>query len=195
MDKNRNALSAKEVALTAMMLAICIASQFLKNLSIFITGPIVNATLAMVVIIVNLPCAIALACITPVTAFFIAASPVMLAVPGIIPLIALGNIVFVTAVNFFVKPGLIKLKEKNTGVYVGAVVSSLLKGAVMGLTISLWLLPTFIPSDSPLRAKLPVFQITFSLFQAITALMGIVFVLICSYVFRGVIKDSSLRSE
>ena len=188
MDKKNNALSAKEVALTAMMLAICIASQFLKNLSIFITGPVVNATLALVVILVNLPCAIVLSCITPVTAFFIAASPVMMAVPGIIPLIALGNIVFVIAVNFFVKPGLINVKEKNIGVYTGAVVSSLLKGAVMGLTISLWLLPTFIPADSPLRGKLPVFQMTFSLFQAVTALMGIVFIIICRYVFQGVLK-------
>ena len=44
----------------------------------------------------------------------------------------------------------------------------------MGLTIALWLLPTFIPAESPLRDKLPVFQATFSVTQFITAIIAFV---------------------
>jgi hypothetical protein len=54
----------------------------------------------------------------------------------------------------------------------------------MGLTISLWLLPTFIPAESPLRAKLPVFQKTFSLVQILTASIGFLYVFVVMAAWR-----------
>ena len=116
----------------------------------------------------------------PVTAYLIAASPVMTAVPGIIPLIMTGNIVLAVSVHFLMKKGVIAGGRSAGGIksYIMAVICAALKGGVMGLTISLWLLPTFIPAESPMRAKLPVFQMTFSLFQFITALIGFVYVFI-----------------
>ncbi len=171
---------AKQIALTGVLLAICIVSQVFKNLSIFITGPVINACIILAALMINLPCSIILSIITPVTAFFIAGSPVMSAVPGIIPLIMLGNVVLSVSVHFLMKKKVISGGRAGGGIknYGMGVVCSALKAAVMGLTISLWLLPTFIPAQSPLREKLPVFQMTFSLFQFITALIGFVYAFI-----------------
>ncbi len=158
------------------MLAICIASQFLKNLSVYITGPIVNLCIILTVMTAGLVWGSVLAIITPVTAFLIAASPIMSAVPGIIPLIMLGNIVLVVMVHFLFKPAISDGKALlSPRSILMAVLSSLAKGCVMGLTIALWLLPTFIPSESPLRGKMPVFQTTFSVTQFVTAVIGFVY--------------------
>ncbi len=176
MKETEKIFGTKQIAATAILLAICIASQFFKNLSIFITGPIINACIVLAVMTVNLPCALLLCVITPVTAYFIAASPVMMAVPGILPFIMLGNAVLAVAARFLIRPAL-KQKGKifsSRSVILG-VLSAALKGIVMGLTISLWLLPTFIPAESPLFAKLGTFQLTFGLFQFITALIGVVY--------------------
>lgn len=180
MEKSNRAFGAKEIATTAILLAICIVSQIFKNLSVFITGPIINACIVLAVLMVNLPCGIILSIITPITAYFIAASPVMLAVPGIVPLIMLGNAVLAITVQFLLKKGMVSGGMAAGGVksYVMALVCALAKGVVMGLTISLWLLPTFIPAQSPLRGKMPVFQKTFSVIQFATACIGFVYVFI-----------------
>ena len=53
--------------MTGVLLAICIVSQFFKNLSIFITGPVVNTCIILAVLMINLACGIILSIITPVT--------------------------------------------------------------------------------------------------------------------------------
>ena len=58
-------ISAKQITLTAAMLAICIISQFFKNTSVFITGPIVNAALIIVTVFCGLLCGVILSVITP----------------------------------------------------------------------------------------------------------------------------------
>lgn len=175
MQENNWTIS-KKIAITAILLAICIASQFFKSLSVYITGPIVNLCLILAMMTAGLMWGIILAVITPVTAFFIAASPVMTAVPGIIPLIMLGNAVLVLAAFFLFKPSISDGKPLiSVRSVVTAVLSSVAKGCVMGLTIGLWLLPTFIPEASPLREKLPVFQTMFSVTQFITALIGFIY--------------------
>ena len=63
-----------QIAVTAVLLAICIVSQFFKSLSVYITGPVVNLCLIIAVMTVGILWGIILAVITPVTAFFIAAS-------------------------------------------------------------------------------------------------------------------------
>ncbi len=47
-------LSTRQLAQTALLLAICIASQFFKNLSVYITGPVVNTTIIIAVLAVGL---------------------------------------------------------------------------------------------------------------------------------------------
>ena len=166
----------KQVTITAIMLAVCILSQFLKSLSVYITGPIVNLCLILTVIMAGLLWGIILAVITPVTAFIIAASPVMMAVPGIIPLIMLGNVVIVVMTYFFFKPAITGGKPLiSARSIIAALVSAAAKGCFMGITIALWLLPTFIPEASPLREKMPIFQAMFSVTQFVTAVIGFVY--------------------
>ena len=177
--ENERKFGTRQIAITAVLLAICIISQVFKNLSVFITGPIINACIALAVLMVNLPCGIVLSIITPITAYFIAASPVMTAVPAMMVFIMLGNIVLAVLTEVLLK----KPFKRGGNVFkipnmVKAVLISFAKGVFMGLTISLWLLPTFIPADSPMRGKLPVFQRTFSLYQFLTACIGFVYVFI-----------------
>ncbi len=167
---------AKQIAVTAVLLAICVISQFFKSLSVYITGPIVNLCLILAVMTVGMLWGVILAVITPVTAFIIAASPVMSAVPGIIPLIMLGNVTLVVMVGFLFKPSVSDGRPlMSIRSVVTALLSCLAKGCVMGLTIALWLLPSFIPEGSPLREKLPVFQATFSVTQFVTAVIAFVY--------------------
>ena len=60
-----NNFGTRQIATTAVLLAICIVSQVFKNLSVFITGPIVNTCIVLAVLMVNLPCGIILSIITP----------------------------------------------------------------------------------------------------------------------------------
>ena len=176
MKKDNGKTLTKQIAISGVMLAICILSQFFKGISVYITGPVVNLCLILTVMIAGLKWGLVLSVITPVTAFIIAASPVMNAVPGIIPFIMLGNVVLVVMTYFFVKPTITgDSRIINIRFIIWSVLSAAAKGAVMGLTISLWLLPTFIQEASPLRQKLPVFQTMFSITQFVTALIGFVY--------------------
>lgn len=189
--KKSNAFGTKQIAITAILLAICLVSQFFKSLSVFITGPIINACLLLAVALVNLPCAIVLSVITPITAYFIAASPVMMVVPGIIPFIMLGNVVLVVSTHFILKKDLDTMNLDGINslkIIIKAVLCSLLKAVFMGLTISLWLLPTFVPEQSPLRQKMTVFQYTFSVVQFITALIGFIYFVIIFVALKNYAK-------
>lgn len=191
MDEKKSIFGAKQITTTAILLAICIISQLFKNLSIFITGPIINTCIALAVLMVNLPCGIILSVITPITAYIIAASPVMTAVPLIIPFIMLGNCVLALAVHFILKKEIYKAGRKPINVknMILSVVCALAKGLFMGVTIALWLLPTFIPAESPLRGKMAVFQTTFSLYQFLTACIGFVYVFLIIFALKGRGRD------
>lgn len=192
--KKSNSFGTKQIAITAILLAICLVSQFFKSLSVFITGPIINACLLLAVALVNLPCAIVLSVITPITAYFIAASPVMMVVPAIIPFIMLGNVVLVVSTHFILKKDLDTMNLDGINslkLIIKAVLCSLLKAVFMGLTISLWLLPTFVPEQSPLRQKMPVFQYTFSVVQFITACIGFIYFAIILVAIKSYAKRNS----
>lgn len=62
-------IKTKQITVTAIMLAICLVSQFFKNLSVYITGPIINAALILTVLYAGMACGIILSIITPVTSF------------------------------------------------------------------------------------------------------------------------------
>ncbi|MBO4458214.1 MAG: ECF transporter S component [Butyrivibrio sp.] len=189
----KKSIATREIAITAILLAICIVSQVYKNISVYITGPVINACIILAIYTTNLTCALGLCVITPITAYFIAASPVMMAVPGIVPFIILGNCILAVSVWFF--------KEKNScekgsvSEKISAIVKSVLcavaKAAFMGVTISVWLLPTFIPQGSPLRGKMNVFQLTFSVTQFITALIGFVY----AYAVLTALRHSHIGTE
>ena len=147
-------ITTKQITTTAVLLAICIVSQFFKNTSVYITGPVINACLILAVLSVGIPCGIILSVITPVTSFFITGSPIIGAIPAIMPCIMAGNAILVLGV------GLVTKKCKgNGGLIAGMAAGSVVKALFMGIVISLILIPNLLPA--PMEAKMAVFQTTF----------------------------------
>lgn len=179
-------ITAKQITTTAILLAICIVSQFFKNLSVYITGPIINACLILAVLSVGMVCAIILAVITPVTAFFISGSPIMAAIPAILPCVMIGNVILVLGVGLIMK----KVKG-NGGLIAGMAAGSVLKALFMGVVISLILIPNLIPEA--MAPKMGVFQMTFSLTQLITAVIGSVYAFIIWIPLKKVMADGSTK--
>ena len=175
-------INTKALAQAAILLAICVLSQFLKNLSVYITGPIINTCLIICVLTAGLGCAIILSVIPPITSFIITGSPIMAAIPLIIPCVMVGNAILVICVAV--------LKNKpNTkiGEPLSMVIGSILKAAFMGVVISLLIIPMMLPSQ--MAPQMTVFQTTFSLTQLITALMGSIFAYIIMIPLKKVLKN------
>ena len=164
-------ITAKQITITAVLLAISIVSQFFKNTSVYITGPIINACLILAVMSAGIVCGIILSIITPVTAFFITGSPIMQAIPAIIPCVMAGNIILVLGVGLIIK----KMKG-NGGMIAGMAAGSVLKALFMGIIISLILIPNLLPVK--MEKMMGVFQTTFSITQLITAVIGSVYAFI-----------------
>lgn len=161
----KNTLSAKQIATGGILIAIMILSQFLKNLSVYITGPIVNTVLIIATLSLGLVMGLILSVIAPVTSFFITGSPIMAAIPWIIPAVMVGNIIICVAAHIF--NGKIK---KAWGLPAGLAAGSVLKALFMGGVISNFLL-VYVPSNLPEKA-IAVAKTTFSVTQLITALIG-----------------------
>lgn len=172
----------KAIAYAAILLAVCICSQFFKNLSVYITGPIINACLIVCVMTAGLGYAIALSIITPITSFLITGSPIMSAIPLIIPCVMLGNIVLVVCVAL-----LNEKPNKKIGFPLSMAVGAILKGLFMGLVIAAWVVPSFIPEKMAAMQK--TIQITFSTTQLITAAIGGVVAFLVLLPVKKSIKD------
>ena len=94
-------ISTRQLIQTALLLAICIASQFFKNLSVYLTGPIVNTTIIIAVLAVGLWSGLIISIIAPVTAFFISGSPLMAAIPLMFPAVMAGNAILAVCTWYF----------------------------------------------------------------------------------------------
>ncbi len=183
--------STKKLTQAALILAICLLSQYFKNLSVYITGPIINAALIIASLTVGLGYGLALCVITPITAFFIASSPIMSGVPLIIPMIMIGNAILVLSVWLFQNKTSFGLRLPA-----GMLVGSVLKAAFMGVTIVLVLLPMFgqniaayLPKPEALQGVLTTAKVTFSVTQLITALIGSVLAYIIWLPLRSYLKN------
>ena len=170
-------IQTKQITVTAIMLAICIISQFFKTLSVYITGPIVNAALILTVLYAGTVCGIILSIITPITSFFITGTPIMAVIPAMFPCIMVGNILLAVSV------GLLHEKcGKKAGLPVSLVIGSILKALFMGILISLIILPTYLPVK--MQPMLHALQIQFSVTQLITALIGGVYAIIIAAILK-----------
>lgn len=167
-------LTTRELAQTALLLAICIASQYFKNLSVYITGPVVNTTIIIAVLAVGLWSGIVISIIAPVTAFFFTGSPIMAAIPLMFFVVMAGNAILAVSVWYF--------QEKQSFKWhlpAGMIVGSVWKAIFMGVVVVLIVLPVFgnnvanrLPKPEALPAVLATARVTFSVTQLITALMG-----------------------
>lgn len=186
--------STKVIVQTGILLAICIASQFMKNLSVYITGPIVNMTIIMAVLVVGLWSGIVLSVVSPLTAFLIAPSPILQGIPAIIPCIMVGNALLSIGIWLFKDKILTEKIKTNVRVIIGMLVGALAKAAFMGVTISLVLLPMFKGNiDKPakmLNTIVNTAQVTFSVTQFITAIIGCVLCYVIWLRIKDVVKNS-----
>lgn len=174
-------LTTKQITTTAVLLAISIISQYFKTASVYITGPIINACLILAVLSAGMTCGIILSVITPVTAFFISGSPVISAIPVIIPCVIAGNIILAVSVALFYK----KVRVDG-GIITGMAAGSILKALFMGVVIALIVIPNLIPAA--MEAQMTVFQTTFSIVQLITALIGSVYAFIIWLPLKRIMK-------
>jgi riboflavin transporter FmnP len=169
----QSAITANDITITAVLLAIILISQVFKNTSQFITGPIVNTCIILAVLASGLVSGLILSVISPVTSFFITASPIIAAAPVILPFIMIGNAILAVSVWFFTKRKDTKVRE-----LIGFGVGSAVKAGFMAIFISYIVLPFFLPA--PMQVKvlptgitmLQTAQTMFSIFQLITALIG-----------------------
>lgn len=167
-------ITTRQLAQTALLLALCIASQFLKNLSVYITGPIVNTIIILATLSVGLYSGLFISILSPITAFFIAASPIMAGIPLLIPTIMIGNCILAVSTWFFQKRFKFQFHLP-----IGLIIGSILKAAFLGALVTFILLPLFqnnitphLPNPDALPKVIATAKITFSLTQLITALTG-----------------------
>ena len=166
-------IRAKQITITAACLAICILSQYFKNLSVYITGPIVNACLIVATWYAGLACGAILGIIAPITAFWFTGSPIMAGIPLMFPAIMSGNVILVFFTWLFDTKLTFKL-HVEAGLICGAIVKALFMWMVIGLV----LLPLFssdiiLPNGNPMPdIKVEAAKFTFSVVQLITALIG-----------------------
>ncbi len=167
-------ITTKQLVQTALLLTICIASQYFKNLSVYITGPIVNLTIILAVLSVGLWSGLLLSIIAPVTAFFFTGSPIMAAIPLMFPAVMAGNAALAVTVWYFQEKTSFKWRLPA-----GLVAGSVLKAIFMGVVIVLIILPVFgdniaskLPKPEALPMVLATAKITFSITQLTTALIG-----------------------
>ncbi len=160
-------MKIRQLTSTALLLALCIASQFLKNTSVYLTGPVINCILILAAVFCGLWSAVALSLITPLTSWLITGSPLMSAIPMIVPCVMAGNAILAVSVWVSIRK---KLCTRN--LLLGTLFGAILKAAFMGGTISLLLLSLLGPATGLPAPALAAARVTFSLTQLITALLG-----------------------
>lgn len=167
-------ITAKQITKTAVLLALCILSQYFKNLSVLLTGSIVNCILIIATLAVGMASGVILSIIAPITAFFFTGSPIMAAIPWMFPVVMAGNLILVVSVGYFYN----KTSFKGN-LEIGMVIGSAAKSAFMGIVIVLLLLPNYsdaiasrLPKPEALPKVLATARTTFSTTQLVTALIG-----------------------
>ncbi len=156
----KKTFTTKQIVTTALLLALCIVFQSLKGLSIYLTGSVVNCILIIATLYCGIFSGTFIALVTPIVAYFIGATPIINAIPLMMPVIMLGNEFIVLSVWIFRK------KYIELGMLMGSVTKALF------LWLAVWyaILPVF-------GGKLPqpmiaTVKATFSLTQFVTACIG-----------------------
>lgn len=155
----------KQLTVTAMMLALCILSQFFKNASVFFTGTVVNLTIIICTLYNGFFYGTILAVITPITAFLITGAPLIAACPLIMPCIMLGNEAMVVAAS--ISRG---RKKEHILLPVSLTAGAFVKAVVMALLILEVVIPVF--GTTLKDAQKAAAQTAYSTTQLITALIA-----------------------
>ena len=177
MNKN-----TRNIALTALFIGICVVFQGLKVISVYLTGPIVNACIIITTFVCGLPYGLIIAIVTPLIAYLMGFTPVLHLLPSLLPVIMVGNVIIVLASYLFIK----HIDNKRLS-YIYLFSGSLFKALFMGILVVFVLIPIF-GSNIPQVAQNTI-KMTFSLTQLITALIGIIISLLAYSRLKYIIKD------
>lgn len=159
-------MRTRTITVTAIMVALCVVVQLFKNPgTIPITGGLINLILIVDTLYCGLASGIILSAVAPITSFIITQSPIIAAVPMILPFIMIGNIVIV----LFAWAVRCKKLELNL-LPISLVVGSFAKWGVMTLSIVKWVLPTFGSNLAPKVYNMAT--VTYSTTQLYAALAG-----------------------
>ena len=167
-------LKTKQITVTAVMIALSIVViQFIKaplmiaGQSVAISGALIN----LILIIDTLYCGLV----------SLTQSPLISAVPVILPCIMIGNIVFVLFA-WFVRNKKIELNLLPLSLVVG----SIAKAGIMTLLIVQWAIPQFGASLAPKMVTMA--KVTYSTTQLVAALFGSFLAIIIWPIVRVAVK-------
>jgi len=187
-------ITTRQVVTAGVLLAIMISSMFLKNLSVYITGPIVNLVLIIATLSLGPVIGIILSVLAPVLSFIITGgSPILRGIPLIIPCIMIGNIILCIGVYVFYN----NLKKLNLllRLAIGGIAGSIAKAAFMGAVIVKCLLPLMSSNIKVPAEKLPVVIATASTTFGITQLFTALIATALSLVIWPVLKKAIANEE
>ncbi len=125
---------------TGILLALMIAVQYMKGISPWITGPLVNAILVLATLGVGIYSGIALSVLAPITAQLILhAKPNILTGYTLILVIMLGNLIYVFAVWLATR----RNDRADAPLATGLIAGSVVKWLVMWALVSWVIIPVF----------------------------------------------------
>lgn len=162
----------QKITLAGVLFAIIFIMQIIKNVSAFISGPIINAAMVIATLQLGLGFGIAFSVIVPITSLLFApASPIVLmagATYGVtVPVIIIGNILLVLGAYFGKKHG---YKGLALGLILGAVCKWLFMWGCADLIIK----PLF---EVRLGKLLAAVNKVFSTLQLYSGLLGIILIM------------------
>ncbi|BBF43681.1 conserved hypothetical protein [Lachnospiraceae bacterium KM106-2] len=148
-------------------------------------------TIVMAVLLIGVGSGLILAIISPLTAFWIAPSPITMGIPFIIPCIMVGNVLLVMGIWLFQDKFFKKQMKENARVALGMLIGVIAKAVFMGVSIALVLLPMYSSNIKVPAKKLTILmstaKITFSITQLITAATGCVICYVVWLRMKGVV--------
>lgn len=177
-------ISVRQLTYAALLLALCVGAQQLKGFSQYVTGPLVNATLILAALLAGLWGGLAIAVLSPVFAFLIAPFPIVQAVPQMLPLIMLGNVVIALCA------GLLREKKRlPLGLTFGLALGAVLKPLTLFLGVRFVILPYFAAGlPAPMKTMLTAM---FSVNQLVTAAVGSV---VAFGVYQILVRTEALKT-
>lgn len=163
--------TTKKIAEAGLLFAIILIMQTIKNISAFISGPVINAVLVVGALELGIWWGVAFSVITPLTSILIAPASAMTMITqatyGVnLPVIMIGNIIFVLFAYYGRKKG---EKEFILGLILGAIVKWLFMWGCADLIIK----PLFAESLGKLIVAV---NKVFSTLQLYSGLLGAVIV-------------------
>lgn len=154
---------------TAIMLALLVTLQALtKGFGQFVTGPCVNAVLAVSVLVGGLSCGITVALISPVLAFLLNIAPQILTVPAIMA----GNAVYVVLLYVLADPSGKKLIKQVVALLAAAAAKFAVLYVIVAKLICGVMAQQLLAAGALKEPMLQALPATFSWPQLVTALIG-----------------------